>query len=492
MLGGGKRRGESYVQEAAMTQPALRPFQRTFLRHALAPGVDMAALSIPRGNGKTWLGAHILTRCLTPGDRLFESGKEYLLLAGSLEQARLTFRFIRETLEPQGGYRFLDSAQRIGITHMASNTKLRVISSNAKQAFGIVNTPIVLCDEPGTWEVVGGTMMSDALETAQGKPGSPLRVIYIGTIAPAQMGWWPQMIQRGSHGSAYVQSLQGDRDKWDTWNEIRRCNPLTAISPEFRRKLLEERDSARGDTRLKARFLSYRLNVPTADESELLLTVDDYQHWIARPVPARMGQPIVGVDLGGGRAWSAAVAVWQSGRMEALAVAPGIPDLEGQERRDRVASGTYQALAESGLLRVAEGLHVQPPGQLWDAIRAEWGQPVKLVLDRFRLKNMADATGGVVTLEPRVWQWSSASEDIRGLRAGVKDGPLALAEESRPLVAASLAVAMVKNDESGNVRLVKRGTNNQARDDVAASLTLAAGAFQRASVNVPTVSHVVV
>ena len=47
------------------------------------------------------------------------------------------------------------------------------------------------------------------------------------------------------------------------------------------------------------------------------------------------------------------------------------------------------------------------------------------------------------------------------------------------LVAASLAFAVVKNDDQGNVRLAKRGTNNEARDDVAAALVLAAGAFQR-------------
>ena len=43
----------------------------------------------------------------------------------------------------------------------------------------------------------------------------------------------------------------------------------------------------------------------------------------------------------------------------------------------------------------------------------------------------------------------------------------------------SLAVASVKNDDAGNVRLQKRGSNNTSRDDVAAALTLGAGAHQR-------------
>ena len=114
----------------------LQPFQRRFVRSALAPHVDTAALSLPRGNGKSWLAAHLLTRCLTPGDDLHVPGAEYLLCAGSIEQARLCFRFTRSDLEPTGEYRFLDSATRIGITHKASNTRLRVLSSNGRTAMG--------------------------------------------------------------------------------------------------------------------------------------------------------------------------------------------------------------------------------------------------------------------------------------------------------------------------------------------------------------------
>ena len=81
---------------------------------------------------------------------------------------------------------------------------------------------------------------------------------------------------------------------------------MTAVSAEFRKKLLQERDAARRDSRLKARFLSYRLNIPSADEATMLLTVDDWQRVLDRPVAERAGRPIFAYDLGGGRAWSAA------------------------------------------------------------------------------------------------------------------------------------------------------------------------------------------
>ena len=49
---------------------------------------------------------------------------------------------------------------------------------------------------------------------------------------------------------------------------------------------------------------------------------------------------------------------------------------------------------------------------------------------------------------------------------------------SRSLLAASLAVAAVKNDDQGSTRLVKRDTNNTARDDVAAGFRVGCGAVR--------------
>ena len=461
--------------ESSEMEP-LRPFQRRFLASALSPGVDTSALSLSRGNGKSYLAAHVLTRCLSPGDVLHVPGSEYLLCAGSVEQARLCFRFVRAELEPTGAYRWLDSLSRIAATDKRDGTRLRVMSSNGKTAMGIVGCPLLVADEPGAWEATGGTLMHDAIQTAQGKPGSALKVVYIGTIAPARDGWWPSLVKDGSHGSTHVTALQADPAKWDQWNEIRRVNPLTAISAQFRLKLLEERDAARRDTRLKARFLSYRMNVPSADESAVLLTVDDWQRVEGRPVGACEGRPVVGLDLGGGRAWSAAVALWPSGRVEALAVAPGHPGIEDQERRDRVAAGTYQRLADAGMVLTDGKRRVPRVSFVVDQLR-RW-RPDVIVCDRFRLPELLDCnlTCSVV---PRRLMPSEWSEDIRALRRMAADGPLSCEPSSRPLVSASLSVSEVKNDDSGNAKLCKRGVNNTARDDVSAALTLAAGALSR-------------
>ena len=85
--------------------------------------------------------------------------------------------------------------------------------------------------------------------------------------------------------------------------------------------------------------------------------------------------------------------------MSALALAPGIPDLAQQERRDLQPSGTYRRIAETGRLQVSEGFRVQPVGQLMDMVVAEWGRPALIVCDRFRLGELADCAG-TIPLEP--------------------------------------------------------------------------------------------
>ena len=471
----------------------LRQFQKTFIKRALAPGIDTGALSIPRGNGKSWLAGHIVTRFLTPGDPLHVRGKEAVLLSGSIEQSRIVFKFCREVLEPTGEYTFIDSATRVGITHRKTRTRLRVHGSNSKTALGLVNVPIVVWDEPGAATTIGGQALWDAVATSQGKPNSTLRAILIGTVAPSSGGWWAEMVAAGSQGTVYMQVLQGNVKTWDKWATIRKANPLTSISSTFRAKLIDERDQARRDSRLKARFLSFRLNVPTADESAVLLTVDDFEGMTKREVPARVGRPIVGIDLGGSRAWSAALALYRNGRIEARAVAPGIPSLADQEIRDHVPRGTYQTLADQGVLIQAEGLRVPPAKLLVDVIVSAWGRPASVVCDRFRLPELRDAKVPCQII-PRITRWSEASFDIRALRARVKDGPFSIAPSSTSMMAASLAAASVQNDDSGSCRLIKRGSNNEGRDDIAAAFTLAAGLYERSMERGPSggLRHVMV
>ena len=80
---------------------------------------------------------------------------------------------------------------------------------------------------------------------------------------------------------------EADPEKWNQWREVRRVNPLATVDAGFRAKLQEELADARRDPREKAAFLSYRLNVPTLDQSKVLLTTEDWKRVKARQWRAR-------------------------------------------------------------------------------------------------------------------------------------------------------------------------------------------------------------
>ena len=71
-----------------------------FERAVENPAYDVVALSGPRSLGKTFMAGRILARALTPGDSLFVDGREVVLGAASLAQARFSYQFTRAILEP--------------------------------------------------------------------------------------------------------------------------------------------------------------------------------------------------------------------------------------------------------------------------------------------------------------------------------------------------------------------------------------------------------
>ena len=64
-----------------------------------------------------------------------------------------------------------------------------------KLPLGSSGVPIVVLDEPGALDIVGGQMLADALFTAQGKVGSRLEtVLLIGTLGANGFGGWTLVV----------------------------------------------------------------------------------------------------------------------------------------------------------------------------------------------------------------------------------------------------------------------------------------------------------
>ena len=88
-----------YRQRRAVLRSAdgLLPFQSSFVSVVCRKDrpVSIAALSTPRGNGKSWLAGLLVARSLTPGDPLHEDGVENVLVAASRAQAAIVLDFTR-------------------------------------------------------------------------------------------------------------------------------------------------------------------------------------------------------------------------------------------------------------------------------------------------------------------------------------------------------------------------------------------------------------
>lgn len=482
--GSGDRRGSLSVQGNRLIRDLkqrfpLLGFQSDWIKAVFQDHVQIGAMSLPRGSGKSQLFGWIASECLRPGSALFHPGIESLIVSGSLEQSRVMLGFLRQALhDDERSYRICDSSQRMWILHRASNTRIRVLSSSGKRAMGLAQFGLILCDEPGSWEARGGQLLWQALTGSLGKREGQ-KVLVIGTRSPAEPGsWWLNLLEQGSGSRSHVMVLAADKDQpWDAWETIRAVNPLILHNPSLRQTILHERDEARKDESLRPAFEAYRLNRSIQAHTDMLVQVEDWQTVETRPVPDRHGRPIVGFDVGASRAWTAAWCLWSNGRTECYALAPGIPDLKTREKQDAMPTGMYRRLQEQGALIVDKGLRMARAVTLIDYLLSLGIVPQAMYADRFLFESLNDVVGNRWPLILRPTRWSASTEDITAFRRLVFDGPLSIAPESRDLARVSLGQAVVVSEDA-NLR-VRKSKHGRSRDDVAVGGTLACGALAR-------------
>ena len=464
-------------KEAAV-EDGLLPFQRQFVaavcRTESPP--EVAALSVPRGNGKSWLCGGLVARSLTPGDPLFEPGVENILVSSSRAQAGIVLEFARAALGEVKGYRWSAG----GVTHLESRARVRIVSSDARRALGLgANVRIIIADEPGAWSPVQGRRLWDAMLTSLGKRKT--QILVVGTLAPAPLtgpaAFWPSFVASGSGDGRFVSLLQADPEKWTEFDEVLRVNPIAAINPHLRRVLERDHKAALASDRAARPFKQYRLNIPGDPvEYQPLVTSAEWERVCARPVPACEGKPVIGVDLGGNRSWSAAAALWPSGRIEAWALAPGVPSLASQEREDQVADGTYAELLRSGGLSVDAGLAVPGVERLLARVWA-W-QPAALVSDPYRAPELHQVVAGRARIIERARSGGESTSNVQSLRSLLLDTAAGATQPSRDLLASAWAQTNLVISPDGLTKVVKLD-QRRSREDAASALLLAAGELAR-------------
>ena len=345
---------------------------------------------------------------------------------------------------------------------------------------GLAMFSTIFGDEPGSWEERGGELMYHALRQSIGKrPGQ--RLVLIGTRAPTSPdSWWSGLLDSGSGPGTHVEVMTAPDDQpWDKWETIRKVNPMVLANPDLRRTILRERDDARRNPTLRPAFEAFRLNRQVSVSDEMLIAAEAWKVVEGRVVPPRVGRPLVSLDLGSERSWSASWCLWPNGRSECYAVAPGVPDLDEREKQDAMPAGLYRRLEGDGVLIVEDGRRVADPETLIEHLVGVGIQPETIFADRFLIGRLRDAVAGRWPIVERVTRWSEATEDIAALRRLVLDGPLSIVPECRALARVSFGQAVVRGDDQGSVRLVKR-RHGRSRDDVAVCATLSAGALVRA------------
>ena len=458
----------------------LLPWQKDLQGALLSGSYRVMAVSVPRGGGKTWFLSKILARTLTPGDKLYQRGKESLVFASSWKKGKLVWRFLKELLPERRAkeYRATASATNCAVVHRPTDTAVTVMSGSGKAALGEgALTNLLIGDEVSAWDRTKGALLRDALETSLGKPGLNARLIYASTIAPAPVGYWwnPALFEHPPRGWWTYRLAADPKLRW-SWAEVLRVNPLARRDRDFKALLRDEFENARQDPSAADRFGKYRLNLEAGIgvSEDDILQLEDWEDIGARDLPERSELCVVGLDAGGSGAWSAATAVWTSGRVESIALSGSRPLVE-QEKADRVSEGLYRRIAESGaLIQDAERRH--PRLELLRLAVDDWN-PALVVCDFFRLAETQDCFGDAYPVESRRTRWSESTQDLDAL-ARLSETRLALAPGAYKLVTLGLASSRLDFDTEGWKR-VRKTDRKTAKNDALAALVLACGALER-------------
>ena len=107
------------------------PFHADWIKATFADDIQISAMSCPKGSAKSWCVGHLAALGLRPGSPLFQPGIETLVVSASLEQSRIILGFVCEALDVFDDYRWLDSGQRLAVTHKPTGTSANPVRGAA-------------------------------------------------------------------------------------------------------------------------------------------------------------------------------------------------------------------------------------------------------------------------------------------------------------------------------------------------------------------------
>lgn len=461
----------------------LAPFQKQFVKGALDDGINVAVLSIGRGNGKSALSAGIALGALL-GEWDSQPRREILIAARTRDQARVAFDFVVGFVhglddEVQQQMRVRRSPRlEIEFDGDGGGHFLRAIAADGKSALGSAPT-LCLLDERGHWAADKGDDLEHALLSGLGKRGG--KALIISTSAANDSHPFSVWLDNPGDGIYIQEHRPSPGMPVDDKASLLQANPgakhgigssIDWLQSQARRAV------ARGGSTLTS-FRLYNRNERVSGESrDLLLTVDEWLNCETADLPERSGQCIVGIDLGGSASMSAVAYYWpEVGRLEALGTFPTMPSLSDRGASDGV-SGRYVEMHDRGELSLLGMRTVPVADWLKKVMEQVSDQNVSaLIADRFKQAELGEAIDRAGIKCPIVWRgtgWRDGGEDCERFRRAAYDGNV----KSKPslILRSAFADAVVLKDPANNLKLAKARSLGRIDTVQASVIAVAEGA----------------
>lgn len=456
----------------------LAPFQKEFVKGALDEAINIAVLSIGRGNAKTALSSGIALGSLL-GIWDDQPKREVLIAARTRDQARIAWQFVAgfaaslpEEIQAQLIFR---RSPRLEIEFEGDGGGhfLRAIAADGKSALGSAPT-LVLMDERGHWPLDRGDDLEHALLSGLGKRGG--RSLIISTSAADDTHPFSKWIDEPQPGVYIQEHRPSPGIPADDRASLLIANPGSQHGIGSSLEWLEataRRAVAQGGNALTS-FRLYNRNERVSGETrDLLLTVDEWLSCEVSELPAREGPLVIGIDLGGSASMSAASFYWpETGRLEAVGTFPCNPSLADRGAADGV-SGRYVEMQERGELSTLGDKTVPVAAWLTEIMKLAQGENVAaLTMDRYKQAELSEALDRAGITAPIVWRgqgFRDGGEDCERFRRACFDGLV----KSKPslLLRSAFADAVTLRDPSNNLKLAK--ARSKGRIDAASASVLA-------------------
>eukprot|EP00903_Cladosiphon_okamuranus_P002609 g2607.t1 len=389
--------------------------------------------------------------------------REIVIAARTKDQGRIAFDFVvgfMRTLSVETQAQInIRKAPRLEVEYDGDGGGhiIKVIAADGKSALGMAPT-LVLMDERGHWMIEQGDALEASLTSALAKRKG--RALIISTSAPNDQHPFSIWLDDGGEG-VYVQEHRPPPGlPADDVASLMQANPGAkfGIGPSLEDL---QRDARRAIKRGGSALTSFRLynrNERVSDEHRgVLLTVDEWMDCEVDKLPPKQGQVVIGVDIGGSAAMTAAAFYWPlTGRLETVAAFPSVPSLADRGASDGVSDRYIQMKSRGELICLGQQT-VPIQDFMREVMRKVEGEQVACIIaDRFKQAELGEAIDALKLRTPVIWRgtgWKDGNEDCERFQRAAYDHEI----KSLPslLLRAAIADAVTLRDPANNMKLTK-------------------------------------